>query len=230
MRPHVAVAALATLLIGACAPAASPIVTPGGVPSATQLVTSVPTSAPSPTTAPSVTVGELCAHEYTGCEIPAGTYSTRPFIHPFTFTIDEPWANNRAWPEGGEIGLPVGAADRAFQWATKVFVRSGNAIDSPEDLIATLKGLNGFTVSDTVSTTIGGAPAVQVDVVTSASVPGYLRIPNDALNVDAGEKLRFFALQRDGALVVLILDAYKKAAFDDFIAASKPLIDSIVWE
>ena len=103
-------------------------------------------------------------------------------------------------------------------------------INSAEDLVTILRRLDGFNVADPVPTTIGGAPGVQFDVETSAVVDRYLSIPEDHLGVDGGEKLRFFAVERQGALVLLILDAFQKSTFDDFIGRSKPLIDSITWE
>ena len=103
-------------------------------------------------------------------------------------------------------------------------------IDSAEDLVTILRRLDGFNVGDPVPTMIGGAPGVQFDVETSAVVEEYLTIPEDYLSVDGGEKLRYFAVERDGALVLLILDAFQRSRFEDFITRSKPLIDSIAWE
>lgn len=218
MRQGLALACAITLLVAtACATASSPPASRG---------------APVTPPPPSVAVGQagvLCAREQAGCKIAAGTYSTRPFVHPFTFTIPEPWTNQRAWPHGGEVGPPAGGM--VLQWATDVRAnRSQDTITSAEDLVAALGRLPGFTVSEPVPTTVGGAAGIQFDVETATALDAYLAIPEDQLNIEPAEKLRFFAVERDGALVILILDAFQQSAFDGWIAAAQPVIESITWE
>ena len=192
--------------------------------------TSSPTS--TPTTVP--TASGLCAHEFTGCKIAAGTYSTAPFDHPFTFTIETEWENTRAWPDGGEIAPTPQVG--AFQWGSGV--AKGNVEGKvvpigpkPADLIAHLRKFEGFNVGQPSPATIGGVLGQQLDVLTNETkAQAFLLSEKDAFNVAPGEKLRFFIFDRSGETVFLIVDAFKEADFDSFSAIVQPILDSIVWK
>lgn len=220
------------LTIGVAACSTQATVTPTTNSSAATSPTSDATE--EPTGEPSPNEGTLCAHEFTGCQIPAGTYSTEPFEHPFEFTVTETWTNNRAWPHGGEIGTPEG--DAAFQWASGVDTGTmdGQTVEigpEPNDVIDFLRGFEGFTVSEPTEVTIDGVSGQQVDVLTNeTSAPGILRFAEDALNLAPGEKVRYIVLDKDGATVLLIVDAFEQDQFEDFLARVEPILASITWQ
>jgi hypothetical protein len=197
-----------------------------------------PSVAPSASTAPSPSAADaavpLCAKEMNPCPLTAGTYSAIPFTPTFEFTITDPWQNDRAWPDGGEIAKDSGAV----QWASGVttgykFGLAGIATpigSKPADFIDYLKSFKGFTVSDPIPVTIDGVSGQQVDVLTRrTAVHGIFVIAHDAFNLDAGEKIRFFVLDKDGRTVILTIDSFKAADFDAFAEVAQPVIDSITW-
>jgi hypothetical protein len=195
--------------------------------------------APSPTTAPSagasVAATPLCAKEFTACSLEAGTYSTTPFEPAFDFTIAGPWQNDRAWPDGGEIAT----ADGAVQWASGVTTGFKEGIENlgtpigpkPADFIDYVQSFKGFTVTDPVPVTIDGVEGQQIEVSTNdTGVHGFFVITHDAFNVDAGEKIRFYVLDKDGQTVILTMDSFKEAGFDAFADVAQPVIDRVKWE
>jgi hypothetical protein len=179
--------------------------------------------------------GALCAKAFVPCPLPAGTYSSAPFEHPFTFTISgEDWTNDRAWPHGGST---TRSGTNAFLWASGV--ESGVIAGAtspigptPADFIAHLRKFDGFTVGDPIPITVDGISGSYVDVLTNDMVAEkvYL-IPEDAFNLSAGERLRFIVLDIDGAAVILIVDSFKAADFDAFMAeVAQPILDGLAWD
>lgn len=177
----------------------------------------------------------LCAKGFEPCLLPAGTYSSAPFDVPFTFTIaGDDWTNDRAWPHGGSVTR--GGSD-AFLWASGVSSGQINGTRTPigpevDDFVSHLRMFDGFTVAEPVPVTIAGASGVQVDVLTNdVDAPGMYYIEEDAFNLAPGEKVRFLILDKGGKTVILILDAFKAATFDAFVAeAGDPLLAGLTWE
>jgi hypothetical protein len=240
----VATALVACSASSASAPPSSPTAAPAAPTAAPSVATTAPTTAPSPTPAsaaptlpaPSSASGAdlLCAKEFEPCPLAAGTYSSSPFNHPFTFTVSgDGWTNDRAWPHGGSASTPK----TAFLWGSgaasgKIDEVSTPIGPTPEDFIAHLKKFKGFTVSDPKPITVDGVKGSYVDVLsgTTGADAMYL-IPEDAFNVAPGEKLRFIVLDKDGETVILILDAFQAADFDAFLKdVGQPLIDGLRWE
>lgn len=192
-------------------------------------------AAPASASSAASTSGTLCAKAFVPCPLPAGTYSSAPFEHPFKFTIiGDDWTNDRAWPHGGAA---TRGGSNAFFWASGV---ESGVIDrvttpigpTPADFIAHLRKFAGFTVSEPVPVTIDGVSGSQVDVLTNdiAAEKMYL-IPEDAFNVSPGEKLRFIVLDMDGETVILFLDSFKAPDFDAFLAeVGQPILDGLTWE
>ena len=236
----------ALLLVGCGGAAGTPtaatsLAAPSAAPSvvSSPSIRASPSAAPSSGTAPSPSAAAaavpLCAKEMNPCPITAGTYSAIPFRPTFEFTITDPWQNDRAWPDGGEIAKDAGAV----QWASGVttgykFGLSGISTPigpKPADFIDYLKSFKAFTVSDPMPVTIDGVSGQQVDVLTNKTAPvrGIFVITHDAFNLDPGEKIRFFVLDKDGHTVILTIDSFKAADFDAFAKVAQPVIDSITW-
>lgn len=224
--------------IAACTPASTPSV-PASVPSASvsapasvPAATATATAAASPS--PSTAVGTLCAGDQTqpSCELAPGTYSADPFSPGFTFTIAEPWTNERRYADGGGISL----GEAAFFWASGVSAGTvdgtGVAIEpGPAGFLAFLAKFEGFTLSEPGTATVDGVSGIQVDVETKeTAAPQIFEIQADFFNLDAGEKARFILLDKDGTTVIFIIDAFKEAGFDAFLVKAQPVLDSVTWE
>ncbi len=228
---------VAMLGLGACASGATPSL-PTNVPSSapSQSATPSATPSPSPTASPSTAIATatLCAGGQSdpSCELPPGTYSADPFKPGFTFTITEPWTNDRRYADGG--GLSFG--DAAFLWASGV--SAGTVADSevaigpgPAGFVAFLGQFEGFTLSEPGPAVVDGVTGIQVDVETNGTAaPHFFQITDDVYNLDAGEKARFILLEKDGTTVIFMLDAFKAAGFDAFLAKGQPVLDSVAWE
>lgn len=179
--------------------------------------------------------GVLCADGHTPCEITAGTYTAAPFEPNFSFTIDDPWQNDRAFADGGGISK---GSDGGIFWASDVSLGTmdGAQVEigaSVDDFVAFLQGFEavGMTVSEPMPVTVDGASGQQVDVTTNeAAAPGLYLVAEDAFNLVPGEKARFLILDKDGETVLLIIDSFTTEGFDDWVATAQPVIDSIAWE
>jgi hypothetical protein len=194
------------------------------VPSAEPTATATPTPGPTASPPPSPTgPAALCAEGFAApCTLDAGAYTTAPFEAAFSFVLSSAWQNDRAWPHGGEIFLPAGAV----QWGSGV--KEGSVKGVRLDIGPTPADF--FAVSDAIPVTIGGVSGQQVDVLTNTiEAPGIFLIEEDAYNLAAGEKVRFYVLDKGGTTVVLTMDAFKAAEFDDFAVDAQPVIDSIAW-
>lgn len=216
------------IVIGGCAPAASSVLpTPTAAPPAT------PTAAPTPSpSVSSVAVMTLCATDQQPCPIDAGTYSTAPFEPAFTFTVGDGWSSDRVFADGGQLSK----GEAAFVWASGVkagLVDGAEVVIGPTiaDFIAHLERYKGFELSEPTETTVGGLSATQIDVTTKeTNARGIYFVKEDRMNLAPGEKARFFLIDKDGATVILLLDAYHEAGFDAFTAETGSLLESLAWE
>jgi len=218
---------------GSGAPAAS-VAGPTTAPSAAaSAAASIEPSAEAPSA--STGVGGLCAKEFEPCAIPAGTYTTDAFEHPFTFTIEgDDWTNDRNWEHGGSM---TKARANAFLWASGV--ASGRVSETaveigptPADFIAHLRRFDGFTVSEPVPVTVDGVSGSQVDVLSNdVAADGMFLLPEDGFNLGPGEKTRFLVLDKDGATVILFIESVQAETFDAFMAdVGQPLLDGLTWQ
>ncbi len=228
---------IAILGLGACGSGATPSPPPSVVSaSPSQLATPAATASPSPAASPSkaTAAATLCAGGQSdpSCDLTPGTYSADPFKPGFTFTITEPWTNDRRYADGGSISIP----DAAFLWASGVSV--GTVADKevaigpgPAGFVAFLGQFKGFTLSAPVPAVVDGVNGIQVDVETNETdAPGMFQIKADVFNLDAGEKARFILLEKDGITVMFMIDAFKEAGFDAFLVKAQPVLDSVTWE
>jgi hypothetical protein len=232
--------ALAAAIVGCAGPAGSitPSASLAASPSSAANASAsadVATGAPSSPAASTAGGDGLCAREFEPCAVPAGTYTTDAFEHPFTFTIDgDDWSNDRNWPHGGSM---TKAGANSFLWASGVV--SGHVgeetVDigpAPADFIAHLGKFDGFTVSEPVPVTVDGVSGSQVDVLSNdVEAPGMFLLPEDGFNLAPNEKTRFLVLDKDGATVILFFESFDAATFDTFMAdVGQPLLDGLTWE
>ena len=215
---------------GSVAPSDSPAASPSAAPTASASAVSA-----SPAASAAGGDGELCAREFETCRIPAGTYTTSAFEHPFTFTIEgDDWTNDRNWPHGGSM---TRAGANSFLWASGVV--SGRVGEeaapigpTPSDFIAHLGKFDGFTVSEPIPVTVDGVSGSQVDVLSNdVAAGGMFLLPEDAFNLSPGEKTRFLVLDKGGATVVLFVESFDASTFDAFMAdVGQPILDGLTWE
>jgi hypothetical protein len=213
------------------APTASPLATVAPTatpsPSATASPTVVATTAPTPTVAPIA----LCGKDLTACIEAPGTYTTAPFAPPFTFTIGDGWKNDANEADTGELSNAVGS----FGWMAnpRASDPTGKPLKTgitPEDLIAALHALKGFTVSATSTVTIGGLIATQVDVLSNDNTDNFIFVlQHIGIGMRPSSKMRLTFLQLDQVVVVLVLETDKATDFDGFAAAAQPILDSLAW-
>lgn len=217
-----------------------------GGPSATAAVTSAPiastpTSAPTaqPTATPSAVasppangVSKLCAVEFQGCTIEAGDYASTSFVPAFSFTIAATMSNDRDWPDGGGVSYPQGGLFWAAGMTSGMRDEKEVTFDSTiEGFAKYLKSFKGFSVVDGPPVSIDGTTATVLDVMTRETpARGIYAVKSDVFNLDPGEKARFFLLERDGKLVVFILDAFHEAEYDAVAAKLQPILDSVRWQ
>ena len=178
--------------------------------------------------------GALCAVGHEPCPLEAGTYSSAPFEPAFTFAIDDGWQNDRAFADGGGISKETGG----IYWGSGVSggTVAGEEVEigaSPEDFVDFLQTLEaaGVTVSEPAPASVDGVEGQQVDVESNdVDVPELYFIDEDQFNLVANEKARFIVLDKDGETVLLIIDAFTTADFDDWLDTAEPVMESISWE
>ena len=178
--------------------------------------------------------GSLCAVEHEPCPLEAGTYSSAPFEPAFMFTIDDGWMNDRAFADGGGISKEIGG----IYWASGVSAGTvaGEEVEigaSADDFVAFLQGLEvaGMTVSEPTPASVDGVEGQQIDVDSNdVDAPALYFIEEDQFNLVANEKARFIILDKDGEAVILIVDSFTSADFDEWVDTAQPVLDSIRWE
>ncbi len=129
------------------------------------------------------------------------------------------------------------AGTNAFMWASGVEsgMVNGTATPigpTPADFIAHLRKFPGFTMTEPVPVTVDGISGSKVDILSNGvEAPGMFVIPEDAFNMGPGEKIRFIALDKDGATVILMVNSFVAADFDQFDSeVGQPMLDGLTWE
>lgn len=218
------------ILLAACSGTA--VQPTGATPSPTQGASPEIQASPSETS--EAGDGALCAQGHEPCPLEPGTYSSAPFEPEFMFTVDAGWQNDRAYADGGGISKGVGG----LYWASGV---SGGTVGdeeveigaTPDEFLAFLQSLAavGMTVSEPTRTTVDGIEGQQLDVTSNeVEAFGLFFLAEDQFNLAPDEKARFIALDKDGDTVVLILDSFEAAGFDDWLETVGPVVESISWE
>jgi len=232
----IALAASVALAIGCGATTTSPSQTAAS-PSPTQSPTPTPGSSASVLSTQSLGTSPLalCAKDFNGCPVPAGTYSTAPFVHPFLVTIGAGWTNDRDWPHGGSLTSGSGGL---LEWGSG-FTGGTDPTGVPvtlkptsDALLAYVRSVKGFTVAPEVPLTIGGKTGRSVDVSTNkTSADGLLDIPEDSYNLGSGEKVRLIVFDvSDPSPLMIMVEVPMANDFVAAIAAMQPVLHSIVWQ
>ncbi len=237
--PHAVLMVGGTLLLAACGAttgssiASSPTAVAPASPAATAAPSEPPTEAPTATVSPSAAgAGALCAVLYEPCPLGAGTYRSDPFAPAFTFAVDDGWTNDRNFADGGGLSKGPGG----IYWSSGV--STGMAGEAQVEFESTIEGFSGhlasfdgFEITEGAPATVGGQEAVVLDLVTNdTSARGLYLVAEDAYNLGPGEKVRFYLMEMDGALVTVVVEAWMEADFDAVVAQSQPVLDSIVWD
>ncbi len=207
----------------------SPVTSPGVVASTTPSPSPTPTATP----APSIPAGAslLCARPFEPCDLAPGTYYTQGFEVPFTFEIGKGWSNSRAEPTIGEVSLP---GSGGVTWLTGVKQgRIGEDLvaigSSPADFITYLADHPALRLGASQAVKVGTASGQRVDASVRRDAPDFIVLPDDAINLGKGHKLRVYALEANGATVVLIIDAISEEASPAFLKLVRPILGSVRW-
>jgi hypothetical protein len=200
------------------------------------VATSTPAASPSTTAAPpTASARPLCAVGATECPLTPGTYTSAPFVHPFSFAISTKWRNTRAGTNGGGIETDKGG----FSWAsgiTAVDVDTNETAIKTDaaSLLAFVTGLaaSGREVGLPSPVTIGGISGQQIDVsiAASSSSVGFIIPGPDQLRLDPGSTTRIYVLETPGDATLFFVTALKKDDFASVTAMTDPVLQSVVWQ
>lgn len=92
-----------------------------------------------------------------------------------------------------------------------------------------LRSVAGLQVADAELTTLGGLPAVQLDVVAVEDAIAFLSLDEDVYNLSQGQKARF-VVDIGGSVGMFIVESFTEDTFEAAIAAAQPVLDSVVFE
>ncbi len=185
--------------------------------------------------------------------LPAGTYTSKAFQPPVTYTVPTGWDNPNDTadyydivPAGSNLGGIFLFRDPrpASQDASCPASPAPSIIaGSSTTLMSWIRGRPGFTVSLPKLVTVGGLPGVEVDVAIKAgwatSCPFANGIPAVPLFVFPGsdhpwtvagtERLRLDILDLPGGkgTVVVDIDAFDGSIFDELVSQAAPIVQSM---
>jgi len=186
--------------------------------------------------------------------LPAGTYTARAFQPAFSYTVPAGWANGsdttdyfELRPAGTDIvgiylfrGPLAASQDRTCPDAGETGVGTSSA-----DLAAWIRGLKGLTVSAPRLAAVGGLRGTELDIQIAdgwtfscpfanglPTVPLFIGANGNFRWVVAGtERLRLDLLDGpDGTTIVVDVDAFDGALFEDLLFAAAPIVRSIVFK
>lgn len=84
---------------------------------------------------------------------------------------------------------------------------------TPADFIAFVAAVDGVQAEAPVDVTVGGRPAIQLDLTTESPCPGsgQMRVwtlPDGGFYFDGGEQARVYAVDAGSATVVIVIDVW----------------------
>lgn len=185
--------------------------------------------------------------------LPAGTYTSRAFQPPVTYTVPDGWWNPSDTP--GYLALQPVASN---QIGIHLFRDPQPASQDPAcpttaepgvgttsiALAAWIRGLPGLTVSAPRIATVGGLRGTEIDVEIAdgwtASCSFANGLPTVPLFVGDGGTLRWVIAGSErlrlslldvpgGGTVVVDIDAFEGALWDQLLAAATPIVQSFVF-
>lgn len=238
MRPLI----LLVLLVAACAsapattvaptvlapatPTSAPLATPSPRPPTTP--PSTPTVTPSAQTSASPSSGlDLCDNtDRATCELAAGTYSPSLTTPTMTFALQEGWTGVRHYADG----FSLVHEDAILSFARDVTFGGAEPEPGLGGFEALLRSVSALQVADAELTTLGGLPAVQLDVVAVDDAVAFFALDEDVYNLSQGQKARVVVVDVAGVVGVFIVESSTEDTFDAAIAAAQPVLDSLVFE
>jgi hypothetical protein len=190
-------------------------------------ITAAPTEQPELTDPPPSPCG-LSGSGEPACTLSAGAYATSAF----TVTLPSPWVKWAETTQGGEL-YPSAGAIGGILWMVNPH-RTDDVSTTPAtaaDVRAAMADLfKDATASDVTATTLGGNPAETFDLALGDNDPTqYLAVDSSNFRLGPREKVRFIVARHGADTVVIVVDAFTSAAFDDVVVLTKPLLDSLVW-
>jgi hypothetical protein len=184
--------------------------------------------------------------------LPAGTYTSKKFSPPVTFTLPDGWENvNDAStylslnPLGNDaVGIHLFRDPPAMSQATGCPAATEVAVGtSSGELVKWIRARPGLKVGAPAMATIGGLPATALDLSIIdgwtdscpfangiPTVPLFFRPGEDGYRwvVAGSERLRLYFVDVPGAgLVVVDVDAFDGSQFDALVEAAKPIVASL---
>ena len=179
-------------------------------------------------------VGALCNEGQEPCPLEPGTYSAAPFEPAFTFLLEDEWVNDIAVADAGALSQQMGGIFWTSGVTRGTVGGAGVTIEpTAGGFVAFLQSLSatGMTVSAPTPTTVDLVEGQQIDVATNdVRASGLYFAASDTFNLGPGEKARFIVLDHAGVTVVLVLEAFAEADFDQWLETVAPVVESISWE
>jgi hypothetical protein len=223
---------LIAVLIGACTAASSSSLETSLGPSTSEAPAASALGEPTPK--PCIP-GFVC-----GAELVPGDYTSTSSGPTITFTLaGEGWSGSEDIQGEGfalfndAVGGGHGISVVAYDGEVFTDVCSGGAKETigaaPGDLITFLAGVEGVQAEEPVETTVGGRPAIQLDLTTVSPCPDdrmwLWTFPNDRdFHVNDAERVRVFALDAGGWTVIIVIEAFPDADYDVLLQKADEVI------
>ena len=124
------------------------------------------------------------------------------------------------------MGKPMATG---FGWSTGMMAEDGSNVGKTTDtLLAFFASQSGISASAPTSVTVGGMPGRAIDFTLSKGSI-FMRVGKSATQYEVGEKVRAIIVDVNEAVVLLGVEAFNVKGFDAAVAATQPILDSIVW-
>lgn len=156
----------------------------------------------------------------------AGDYTTTAFQPRLTFTLGEGW--EAFFPDDSdEIALGYGGGELAITRVSQVVDPATNKrVEAPEDLMAWLAQHPAFDAGEPQPIEVAGLSGAMLDVLATVDQDMFA-YPTGNMRVTAGNRVRYYVLPLDGADLTIVMQAPSDEAFDAFILAVQPVLDSL---
>ena len=222
MRPLLLLALLAVLCMQGCSDAGS--ASPGTTASGAQV---------GPTFSRSPLPRDLCANLGTDCTLEAGHYLAQLFQPNVSFDLGEGWINNVYSARAMQI-LHGETSGLSFI-SGELKPRQGSLGTTARDLLTYLAGQPGLTAKPIETITLGGQPAVALDVTVGADPVVLFDRPissqqSDPFEISPTEHARFVAADVGGERLLIVIEALPPVDLATFMAEqAQPVLDSLAF-